>query len=44
MKLAVNELSFPLDTHTAYFDARFDSYGLFNSGQGAEQFLDRRDR
>jgi hypothetical protein len=26
MKLAVNELSFPLVTHIAYSDARFDSY------------------
>jgi hypothetical protein len=26
MKLAVNELSFPLLTNTVYSDARFDSY------------------
>jgi hypothetical protein len=32
MKNAVNELSFPLITHTAYFDIRFGSYGFLNSG------------
>ncbi len=31
-KVAVNELSFPLVTHTAYSDARFDSYGILKSG------------
>jgi hypothetical protein len=31
-KVAVNELSFPLVTHTTYFNARFDSYGILNSG------------
>jgi hypothetical protein len=36
MKLAINELSFPLVTHTAYFDARLDSYVILKSGQGAE--------
>ncbi len=40
-KVAVNELSFPLVTHTVYFDARFDRYEVLNSGQGAENFLDR---
>jgi hypothetical protein len=40
-KNTVNELSFPLVTYTAYSDARFDSYGVLKSGQGAEQILDR---
>jgi hypothetical protein len=40
-KVVVNELSFPLVTHTTYSDARFDSYRILNSGQGAENFLDR---
>jgi hypothetical protein len=40
MKLAVNELSFPV-THTDYSDARFDSYRILKPGQGAENFLDR---
>jgi hypothetical protein len=43
MKRAVNELSFPLVTHTAISDAWFDSYGLLKSEQGAGQFLDRLD-
>jgi hypothetical protein len=38
---SVNELSFPLVTHTAYSDARFDSYRVLKSGQSAEQILDR---
>jgi hypothetical protein len=41
MKLSANELSFPLVTHTVNFDARFGSYGVFKSGQGVENFLDR---
>jgi hypothetical protein len=32
MKLAGNELSFPLVTDVAYSDARFDSYGILKSG------------
>jgi hypothetical protein len=40
-KVAVNELSFLLVTHTVYPDARFDSYGILNSRRGAENFLDR---
>jgi hypothetical protein len=40
-KVAVNELTFPLVTHTAYSDAQFDSYGILQSGRGAENFLDR---
>jgi hypothetical protein len=31
-KVAVNELRFPLVTHTAYSDARFDSYEILKSG------------
>jgi hypothetical protein len=27
-----------------YFDARFDSYMILKSGQGAENFMDRLDR
>jgi hypothetical protein len=40
-EFVINELSFPLVTHTAYFDARFDSYRILKSGQGAKNFLDR---
>jgi hypothetical protein len=43
-KNAINELSFLLVTHTAYSDARFDSFGSLKSGQGAEQILDRLGR
>jgi hypothetical protein len=43
-KNAVNELSFPLVTHTVNSNARFGSYGVLKSGQGAENFLDRLDR
>jgi hypothetical protein len=42
-KVVVNELIFPLVTQTTYSDARFDSYRILNSGQGAENFLDRLD-
>jgi hypothetical protein len=42
-KLVVDELRFPLVTHITYSDTRFDSYGILNSGQGAENFLDRLD-
>jgi hypothetical protein len=31
-KVSVNELRFPLVTHTAYSDAQFDSYGILKSG------------
>jgi hypothetical protein len=43
-KVSVNELSFPLVTHMAYSDARFDSYSILNSGRGAENFLNRLSR
>jgi hypothetical protein len=43
-KGVVNELSFPLVAHMAYSDARFDSYGISNSGRGAENVLDRLGR
>jgi hypothetical protein len=43
-KVAVNEVSFPLATHTAYSDAWFDSYEILKSGRGAETFLDRLGR
>jgi hypothetical protein len=36
-KVAANELSFPLVTHMAYSDARFDSYVILKSGLGAEK-------
>jgi hypothetical protein len=39
-KVADNNLSFPLVTHMAYSDARFGSYEILKSGQGAENFLD----
>jgi hypothetical protein len=38
MKNDVNELSFPLVTHTTYFDTRFDRYGLLKPGYNAELF------
>jgi hypothetical protein len=40
-KVADNELSFLLVTHTTYSDAQFDNYGILKSGWGAENFLDR---
>jgi hypothetical protein len=43
-KVVVNELGFPLVTHTAYYDARFDSYGILKLGRRAENFLDRLGR
>jgi hypothetical protein len=43
-KVAANELSFPLVTHTAYSDAWFDTYGILKLGRGAKNFLDRLDR
>jgi hypothetical protein len=42
-KVVVDKLRFPLVTHTRYSDARFDSYRILKSGQGAENFLDRLD-
>jgi hypothetical protein len=39
-KVADSELRFPLVTHMAYSDARFDSYRILKSGRGAENFLD----
>jgi hypothetical protein len=42
-KVTVNELNFPLVTHMTFSDARFDSYRILTSGQGAEHFLDRLD-
>jgi hypothetical protein len=35
--IAVNELRFPLITHMAYSDARFDSHEILKSGRGAEK-------
>jgi hypothetical protein len=43
-KVAANELSFLLVTHTAYSDARFDSCVILKSGRDAENFLDRLGR
>jgi hypothetical protein len=43
-KIAVNELSFLMVTHMAHSNAWFDSYGVWKSGQGAEQILDRLDK
>jgi hypothetical protein len=40
-KVAVSELSFPLVTHMAYSNERFDSYEILKSRRGAENFLDR---
>jgi hypothetical protein len=42
-KFVINELNFPLVSHTAYSDAQFDSYGILKSGQGAEHIPDRLD-
>jgi hypothetical protein len=42
-KVVFNELNFPLVTHTTNSDARFDSYRILKSEQGAENFLDRLD-
>jgi hypothetical protein len=42
-KVVDNKLNFPLVTHTVYSDARFESYVILKSGQGAEHFLDRLD-
>jgi hypothetical protein len=42
-KVVSNELIFHLVTHTSYSDARFECYRILNSGQGAENFLDRLD-
>jgi hypothetical protein len=39
----INELSFPLVTHTIYSNVQFESYGILKSGQGAEDSLDRLD-
>jgi hypothetical protein len=39
-KVVIDELSSPLVTHTTYSDARFDSYRILKSGQGAKNFLD----
>jgi hypothetical protein len=41
MKFSINELNFSLVTHTIDSKARFDSYGILKSGQGAEHLLDR---
>jgi hypothetical protein len=37
-KNAMNELSFPLITHTTCFDIQFSSYGFLKTEQGAELF------
>jgi hypothetical protein len=42
-KVVVDEFSFLLVTHTTFSNARFDSYGILKSGQGAENFMDRLD-
>jgi hypothetical protein len=42
-KVAGNELISSLVTHVVYSDAWFHSYGIFKSGQGAKNFLDRLD-
>jgi hypothetical protein len=44
IKNSLNEHTFPLVTHTAYSDARFDSYAFLKLGQGDKQILDRLDR
>jgi hypothetical protein len=37
MKIAINKLSFSLFTHTVNSNARFGSYRILKSGQGAEK-------
>jgi hypothetical protein len=41
MKNVINELSFPLVTHTTYFDTQFGSYGFLKSGYRAGHILGR---
>jgi hypothetical protein len=43
MKDAINEHSFPLDTHTAYFNTQFGRYGFLKSHYSAELIPDRTD-
>jgi hypothetical protein len=43
-KVGINELRFPLVSHTVYSDARFDSYVILKSEPGAEDFLDWLDK
>jgi hypothetical protein len=43
-KFSISELRFLLVTHTVYSDARFDSYGILKSRQGAGNSLDRLGR
>jgi hypothetical protein len=38
IKSVVNKLSFPVVTHTAYFDTSFGCYGFLKTEQGAELF------
>jgi hypothetical protein len=40
-KNAVNEIIFPLVTHTDNFNTRFGRYRLLKLGYGAGQILDR---
>jgi hypothetical protein len=40
-KISVHKLSFLLVTLTVYSDARFESYGIWKSRQGAKNFPDR---
>jgi hypothetical protein len=42
-KVANIKLRFLLVIHMSYSNARFDSYRIFKSGPGAEDFLDRLD-
>jgi hypothetical protein len=42
-KIAFNEFSFLLVTHTVYSDARFDSYEILKLGQGCENYPDKLD-
>jgi hypothetical protein len=43
MKNAVNEHSFPLVTHMAYFDTCFGCFGFLKTEQGADLFWDSLD-
>jgi hypothetical protein len=43
-KNAFNEHSFPMVTHTAYFDTWFGRYGFLKSGYGAKLIPDRTGR
>jgi hypothetical protein len=42
-KNVVNELNFPLVTHTTHFDIQFGRYGILNSCFSSGHIMDRLD-